>query len=75
VDLERTHLPDSFSVLEENWVSSLVQGVFRCLAENPLLPERIVALAQEIIEREDPLEALRSEEVLRGAHLRALAQF
>ncbi len=75
VDLERTHFSDSFSVLEENWLSSLIRGVFRYLAENPLLPGRIVALAQEVIEHEDPLEALRSEEVLKGAYLRALAQF
>lgn len=75
VDLERQHLPDSFSLLEENWLFSLIRGVFRYLAGNPLLPGRIVALAQEVIEHKDPLDALRSEEVLKGAYLRALAQF
>jgi len=75
VDLERTHLSDSFSVLEEDWLFSLLRGVFRYLAENPLLPGRIVALAQEVIEHEDPLKALRSEEMLKGAYLRALAEF
>jgi hypothetical protein len=75
VDLERMHLSDSFSLLEENWLSSMVRGVFRYLTGNLLLPGRIVALAQEIIEHEDPLKALRSEEVLKGAYLRALAQF
>ncbi len=75
VDLERRHLSDSFSVLEESWLFSLIRGVFRYLAENPLLPGKIVALAQEVIEHEDPLEALRSQEVLKGAYLRALAQF
>ena len=75
IDLERRHFSDSFSLLEENWLFSLIRGVFRYLAGNPLLPGRIVALAQEVIEREDPLEALRSEGVLQGAHLRTLAQF
>jgi hypothetical protein len=75
VDLERMHLSDSFSLLEENWLFSLLREVFRYLAGDPLLPGRIVALAQEVIEHEDPLEALRSEEVLKGAYLRALAQF
>jgi hypothetical protein len=75
IDLERQHLSDSFSLLEESWLSSLIRGAFRYLAGNPLLPRRIIALAQEVIEHEDPLEAIRSEEVLKGAYLRALAQF
>jgi hypothetical protein len=74
VDLERRHLSRSFSVLEENWLSSLIREVFRYLAGNPLLPGKIIALAQEINEHKDPLKALRSEEVLKEAYLRALAQ-
>jgi hypothetical protein len=74
VDLEGRHVSHSFSVLEEDWLSSLIREVFRYLAENPLLPGKITALAEEINEHKDPLKALRSEEVLRGAYLRALAQ-
>jgi hypothetical protein len=75
VDLERRHVFRSFSVLEEDWLSSLIREAFGYLAQNPLLPGRIIALAQEVLEYEDPLKAIRSEDVLKGAYLRALAQF
>jgi hypothetical protein len=61
--------------LEEDLASHLLRAALKEFAESVALSAWISALAEEVLEHDDPMKALTSEEALERVPLRALAKF
>jgi hypothetical protein len=75
VNLAGGRLRLGHSALDENLASHLLRAPLKEFTENVALSIWISALAEEVLEHDDPLKALTSEEVLERVPLRALAKF
>jgi hypothetical protein len=75
VNLAGGRLRLGHSALDEDLASHLLRAALKEFAESATLSVWISALAEEVLEHDDPLKALTSEEVLERVPLRVLAKF